>query len=191
MGPCIVNIFQYISNKMQLHTVYLYLETALHVSGGMTTLTEVFPCFSSVVRQMPGWCPQRRGTARTPPNFLVALCTFCVALCIFFCVILCIFLCCPMWCLFCDVPCIVCLYMCTEQLPPGGYPIAVKYIISYIIFPPIIRSANNCTYSIWYLSHRYCYLPLSWRSYRPKQVEQFQDINKLCKVASCWIYILE
>ena len=29
---------------------------------------------------------------------------------------------------------------------------------------PIIRSANNCIYSIWYLSHRYCYLPLSWKS---------------------------
>jgi hypothetical protein len=29
--------------------------------------------------------------------------------------------------------------------------------------PPIIRSANNCIYSIWYLSHRYCYLPLSWK----------------------------
>jgi hypothetical protein len=26
--------------------------------------------------------------------------------------------------------------------------------------PPIIRSAYNCIYSIWYLSHRYCYLPL-------------------------------
>jgi hypothetical protein len=26
--------------------------------------------------------------------------------------------------------------------------------------PPIIRSANNCIYTIWYLSHRYCYLPL-------------------------------
>jgi hypothetical protein len=26
--------------------------------------------------------------------------------------------------------------------------------------PPIIRSANNCVYSIWHLSHRYCYLPL-------------------------------
>jgi hypothetical protein len=25
---------------------------------------------------------------------------------------------------------------------------------------PIIRSANNCIYSIWYLSGRYCYLPL-------------------------------
>ena len=37
MGPCIANIFQYISNKMQLYTVYLYLKTALHVSGGTTT----------------------------------------------------------------------------------------------------------------------------------------------------------
>ena len=37
MGPCIVNIFQYIFNKMQLYTVYLYLETALHVSGGTST----------------------------------------------------------------------------------------------------------------------------------------------------------
>jgi hypothetical protein len=34
MGPCIVNIFQYISVKMQSYTVYSYLETALHVSGG-------------------------------------------------------------------------------------------------------------------------------------------------------------
>jgi len=37
MGPCIVSIFQYISNKMQRHTVYLYLETALRVSGGTIT----------------------------------------------------------------------------------------------------------------------------------------------------------
>jgi hypothetical protein len=37
MGPGIVNIFQYISNKMQLCTVYLYLETAVHVSGGTST----------------------------------------------------------------------------------------------------------------------------------------------------------
>jgi hypothetical protein len=28
---------QYISNKMQRYTVYLYLETALHVSGGTST----------------------------------------------------------------------------------------------------------------------------------------------------------
>jgi hypothetical protein len=37
MGPCILGIFQYISNKMQLYTVYLYLETALHVSDGTST----------------------------------------------------------------------------------------------------------------------------------------------------------
>jgi hypothetical protein len=32
-GPCIVSI----SNKMQRHTVYLYLETALQISGGNFT----------------------------------------------------------------------------------------------------------------------------------------------------------
>jgi hypothetical protein len=33
MGKCIVSI----SNKIQRYTVYLYLETALHVSGGTST----------------------------------------------------------------------------------------------------------------------------------------------------------
>jgi hypothetical protein len=33
MGRCIVSI----SNKMQRYTVHLYLETALHVSGGTST----------------------------------------------------------------------------------------------------------------------------------------------------------
>jgi hypothetical protein len=37
MGPCIVSIFQHISNKMQRYTVYLYLETALYVSGRTST----------------------------------------------------------------------------------------------------------------------------------------------------------
>jgi hypothetical protein len=30
----------------------------------------------------------------------------------------------------------------------------------------IIRSANNCIYSVRYLSQRYCYLPLSWKSWK-------------------------
>ena len=29
-----------------------------------------------------------------------------------------------------------------------------------VVLSPIIRSANNCIYSTWYLSHRYCYLSL-------------------------------
>jgi hypothetical protein len=33
VGPHIISIFYYISNKMQRYTVYLYLETALHVFG--------------------------------------------------------------------------------------------------------------------------------------------------------------
>jgi hypothetical protein len=39
MDPCIVSIFQYtcISNQMKRYTVYLYLETALHVLGGTST----------------------------------------------------------------------------------------------------------------------------------------------------------
>jgi hypothetical protein len=35
-----------------------------------------------------------------------------------------------------------------------------------VVLPPIIGSAYNCIYSIWYLSqHRYFYLPLSWKSW--------------------------
>jgi hypothetical protein len=34
-----------------------------------------------------------------------------------------------------------------------------------VVLSPIIRSAYNCIYSIWYLSYRYCYLPLSWKSW--------------------------
>jgi hypothetical protein len=34
-----------------------------------------------------------------------------------------------------------------------------------VVLSPIIRSVYNCIYSICYLSHRYCYLPLSWKSW--------------------------
>jgi len=69
-----------------------------------------------------------------------------------------------------------------------------------VVLPLIIRSAYNCIYRIWYLSHRdvwqipdavdavVCAPDDGWK-YHPKHVEQFPDINKLCNVASCWIYI--
>jgi hypothetical protein len=67
--------------------------------------------------------------------FCVVLCIVCVFLSIFVFYVLFVFfyvfLCCSMYCLFCVVLCIVFVYMCTELLPPGGYPIAVKYIISW------------------------------------------------------------
>jgi len=35
----------------------------------------------------------------------------------------------------------------------------------WVVPSPIIRRANNCIYSIWYLSHRYCYLLLLCKSW--------------------------
>jgi len=77
-----------------------------------------FRAFSSVVRQMPGYNWQRRGTART--SQLVN----CVALCIV--------------CVDCVVLCIVCVYMCTVLLPPGVNPVAVNIYI-YKILVPIVQ----------------------------------------------------
>jgi len=37
MKLCVLNLLQHISNKMQLYTVYLYPENALHVSGVTST----------------------------------------------------------------------------------------------------------------------------------------------------------
>ena len=34
-----------------------------------------------------------------------------------------------------------------------------------VVFPPIVRSTQNCIYSIWYLANIYFYLSLSWKSW--------------------------
>ena len=86
----------------------------------------------------------------------------------------------------------------------------------WVVPPPIIRSANNSIHSICYLWRSWncsavptpprqrqvavtvwqipnavdivvCAPDDGWRYY-PKHAEQFTDINKLCNVASCWIY---
>jgi len=50
--------------------------------------------------------------------------------------------------LFCVVLCIVCVYMCIVLLPPGGYPIAVKYMI--YIYISYITSHKIISYHISY-----------------------------------------
>src|SRR5215470_14454853 len=45
------------------------------------------------------------------------------------------------------------------------YQGSLLFYMFWVVPPPIIRSAHNCIYIIWYLSHRYCYLPLSWKSW--------------------------
>jgi hypothetical protein len=74
-----------------------------------------FRVFSSVVRQMPGYSSQRRGTVRTL-QFVN-----CVVLRIV--------------CVDCVVLCIVCVLMCTVLLPLGVNPTAVKYIVSNLHSP--------------------------------------------------------
>jgi len=81
----------------------------------------------------------------------------------------------------------------------------VLYMFS-VVPPPIITSANNCIYSIWYLSHlsaagssngvtyisccRYsCLRSCCWVVVLPKTCRAVSRKNKLCNVASCWIYI--
>jgi len=85
----------------------------------MTTLTKVFPCFFLSCKANARVKPVKTGHG--PALFLVV-----VLLYVFF-VLFYVFLC-SLYCLFCDISCIVSVYVFTEHLPPGGYPIAVKYI---------------------------------------------------------------
>ena len=51
-----------------------------------------------------------------------------------------------LFCVDCVVLCTVCVSMCTVLLPPGVYPIAVKYIISEVRrFKPLLLSQEKCT----------------------------------------------
>jgi len=47
------------------------------------------------------------------------------------------------------------------------------------------QERKDCIYSIWYLSHRYCYLPLSWKSWNSYAVPTFpqkgENKTALCR----------
>ena len=81
----------------------------------LTTLTEVFPCFSSVVRQMPGLNSQSRGTDRISSELLSFM--LCLSLCyavvfmLFCCYYVLLLLCCSV--IICVVLCIDCVYCTT------------------------------------------------------------------------------
>jgi len=74
-------------------------------------------------------------------------------------------LCCSGYCLFCVVLRIVCVYMCTVLLPPGGYPIAVyKYIISYKLHIYVIHFffKLEITYIYELSVDTYCFTRISY-----------------------------
>jgi len=62
-------------------------------------------------------------------------------------------------------PCIVIIfwYISNKMKHYTVYFIWKLLYMFRVVPPPIIRSTNNYIYSIWYLSHRYCYLSLSWK----------------------------
>jgi hypothetical protein len=93
----------------------------------MATLTEVFPCFFLSCIANSRVKPPKTGHG--PHSFQIFV-LFYGLFVLFY-----VFVCCYIYGLYCVVLCIVCVYMCTVRLPPGGYPITVKYIISYHIIP--------------------------------------------------------
>jgi len=68
-----------------IFTYVLFCTFRLHRANwhSSATLTEVFPCFSSVVRQMPGHNSQRLVTARTLPK-LIVFCVLFVCKCVLY-----------------------------------------------------------------------------------------------------------
>jgi hypothetical protein len=100
-GKCIVST----SNKMQRYTVYLYRETALHVSGGIYT--------------------RHQARVQLYLQHLVFV---------------------------------------TPLLPSDA--IVEELEQTDVIMNEVLVSVN----SIWYSSHRYCYLTLSWKSWNKQML---------------------
>ena len=65
-----------------LFCMFCFHRTNWHTSAA---LTEVFPCFSSIVRQMPAYNSQRLGMARALPTLFVLFCVLFVCKCVLYC----------------------------------------------------------------------------------------------------------
>jgi len=132
MGPCIANIVQYISNKMQLNTVY-YIWKLLYMFRVLLPpiIRSAYNCIYSI------W-------------YLSHLYYY-------------LSLSWKSWNWF-ERANIVQYISNKMQLYTVYYIWKLLYVFR-VLLPTIIRSAYNCIYSIWYLSHRYCYLSLSWKSW--------------------------
>jgi len=130
----------------------------------MATLTEVFPSYFLSCKANARVKPAKTGHGPNSSKFL----------------------CCSMYCFFCVVLCIVCEYMCTVLLPPGGYPIAVKYIISYRIISYYIIS-----YVISYITYIISYHTIWYRiSYHISYHIIYHIISYVCCIMNNHTFII-
>jgi hypothetical protein len=104
--------------------------------------------------------------------------------------------------------CVTCICLVCKTYPwSDASTIRQKLYLFYIwkllymfrvVPPPIIGSAYNCINSICYLSHRYCYLPLSWWSSNSSTIAAGRSngvTNTRCCRYSCmrsrwWVAVL-
>jgi hypothetical protein len=126
--PPLEHPFQFKNHPLSAVHNWLFNISAVNLYISMATMTEVFPCSFLSCKANARVKPANTGHGPHSSYFL----------------------CCSIYCWFCVVLCIVCVYMCTVLLPPGGYPIAVKYIIYYIILyiyiyisPKAVSSIHN------------------------------------------------
>jgi hypothetical protein len=81
---CYVLLYVYVPLLyLCIYCMFMYLHRANWHSSA--TLTEVSPCFSLSLRQMPGYNLQRRGTASTLPKLTVLFYVLFVCKCVLYC----------------------------------------------------------------------------------------------------------
>ena len=93
----------------------------------------------------------------------------------------------------------VCLYLETALHVSGGTPThhqeRIQLYLQHLVFvtplllpAAITAGSSNGVTNTDAVNTVLCAPDGGWR-YHPKHVQQFPDINKLCNIASCWIYI--
>jgi hypothetical protein len=128
---------------MQCYTVYLFLETALHVPGGTST--------------------HHQERIRLYLQHLV-----------------------------CVTPLLLSAAI-VEELEPVWLCCGLAYATHSTLKPvPTLPRERQIAVTVWHIPDAVdtvvCAPDNGWK-YRPEHVEQFPDMNKLCNVAPCWMYI--
>jgi hypothetical protein len=104
-----------------LHCIFNYFFDRILYILYFCNLTEVFPCFFLSCKANARAKPANTGHG--PHSFPFLCCSMYFLCSMYFCVVLCIV------CFVSFSVLFVCTYVCTELLPPGGYPLAVKHIL--------------------------------------------------------------